>query len=133
MSGQWDIKNKEIGNNTPISSASIISKKEAIAKHTSELDKEKVKFSDDKIKEWLFGDMERSSSNVCCAIYGHDGTAKSGIALDSRTEEEKKQGYKLIVFDLDGGCAPLKVIYHNNETLSTTIKILFQKSWTRYF
>lgn len=77
--------------------------------------KDKLKMTDEKIKQWLFGDMEKSSSNVCCAIYGHDGTAKSGVAMDSRTPQEIKEGYKIIIFDLDGGCAPLKVIYHNND------------------
>ena len=78
-------------------------------------EKESIIYSDDKIKDWLFGDMEKSSSNVCMALYGFDGTAKSGIALDCRTEEEKKEGMKVVVFDLDGGCAPLKVIYHDND------------------
>ena len=77
--------------------------------------REAIVYSDNRIKEWLFGDIEKSSSNVCCALYGFDGTAKSGIALDCRTEQEKKEGKKLIIFDLDGGCAPLKVIYHNND------------------
>jgi len=73
------------------------------------------RFSDEQVKKWLFGDSEKSSSNVCCGIYGHDGTAKSGIALDCRTKKEVEDGVKLIVFDLDGGCAPLKVIYHDND------------------
>jgi hypothetical protein len=77
--------------------------------------KEDIIYSDERIKAWLFGDMEKSSSNICCALYGFDGTAKSGIALDCRTEQEKKDEWKVIVFDLDGGCAPLKVIYHDND------------------
>lgn len=72
-------------------------------------------YDDARIKEWLFGDIEKSSSNVCCALYGFDGTAKSGIALDCRSDEEKANGMKIIIFDLDGGCAPLKVIYHDND------------------
>lgn len=78
-------------------------------------EKEQIKYSDDRIKQWLFGDIEKSSSNVCCALYGFDGTAKSGIAMDCRTEQEKKEGWKVIIFDLDGGCTPLKVIYHDND------------------
>ena len=87
----------------------------AIPEKKEKTDKEKIIFSDEKIKEWLFGMADKSSSNVCCALYGHDGTAKSGIAMDCRSEQEKKEGYKIIVFDLDGGCAPLKVIYHDND------------------
>lgn len=78
-------------------------------------DEDRLKFSDEKIKNWLFDDIEKSSSNVCCALYGHDGTAKSGIAMDCRTAKEKEEGMRVVIFDLDGGCAPLKVIYHDND------------------
>ena len=63
----------------------------------------------------MLGDIEKSSSNVCLALYGFDETAKSGIAMDCRNDQEKKDGMKEIVFDLDSGCAPLKVIYHDND------------------
>jgi len=97
--GDWDKPKKEV-------------QKDEKVKNKEE---DKLKWSDDKIKEWLFGDAEKSSSNVCCALYGFDGTAKSGMALDCRSEEEKKEGYKIVVLDLDGGCIPLKVIYHEND------------------
>ncbi|MFW6246657.1 MAG: hypothetical protein ACOC22_00580 [bacterium] len=71
--------------------------------------------TDEQVESWLFDEGEKTSSNVCCALYGFDGTAKSGIALDCRNEEEKQAGKKVIVFDLDGGCMPLKVIYHDND------------------
>lgn len=74
-----------------------------------------VTYNDEQIKKWLFGRSEKSSSNVCAGIYGYDGTAKSGIALDCRTDEEKSKHMKLIVFDLDGGCGPLRAIYHDND------------------
>ena len=76
---------------------------------------EKVKYSDERIKDWLFGKTEKTRSNVCCGIYGFDGTAKSGIAIDCRTEQEKKDGMKIIIFDLDGGCGPLKKLYHDDD------------------
>lgn len=75
----------------------------------------KTIYDDNKIKDWLFGKIEKSSSNICCALYGYDGTAKSGIAMDCRTEQEIKDGMKIVIFDLDGGCAPLKVIFHDND------------------
>jgi hypothetical protein len=78
-------------------------------------EEDRLKFSDEHIKNWIFGKSEKSSSNICCAIYGHDGTAKSGIAMDCRTDAEKKDGARIVIFDLDGGCAPLKVIYHDND------------------
>lgn len=72
-------------------------------------------FSDENIKAWLFGNKEKSNSFICCAIYGNDGTAKSGIAMDCRSKEEIAEGKKIIIIDLDGGCGPLKVIYHDND------------------
>jgi len=109
MTNEWDDFNKK--------GAEPAKTKKEVTKTSTTTGKEedKLKWSDEKIKQWLFGDTEKSSSNVCCALYGFDGTAKSGIALDCRTEEEKKEGCKIIVFDLDGGCAPLKVIYHDND------------------
>ncbi len=111
---QWDKMEVKKPSGTPPKKSDLkpVSEKKPQKKASKQ---DKLKFSDDNIKAWLFGDMERSSSNVCCALYGFDGTAKSGIALDCRTETEKKEGWKVIVFDLDGGCAPLKVIYHDND------------------
>ena len=74
-----------------------------------------IVFSDDAINNWLFDEDDMTSSNVCVGIYGHDGTAKTGIAMDCRTPEEVKAGMRIIVFDLDGGGIPLKVVYHNND------------------
>ena len=100
--GEWD----DITKATPATITSLKSEKK---------EEEKLLWSDEKIKKWLFDDAEKSSSNVCCAFVGFDGTAKSGIAMDCRSEDEKKEGWKIIIFDLDGGCAPLKVIYHDND------------------
>lgn len=44
-------------------------------------------------------------SNVCCLIYGKDGTAKSGLALDYL--KLLKDGEKMVYIDLDGGALPL--------------------------
>ena len=71
--------------------------------------------SEQDTEKWLIGDEVQARSNVCCGIYGYDGTGKSGIAVDCRTPEEKKAGMKVFVFDLDGGCSPLKLLYHNND------------------
>ena len=118
---EWDnvIKEKPVETTpavAPITQAESVLKKEAkvqdVEAKNKKVEKEK---NDERIKAWLFGDVEKSSSNVCCALYGFDGTAKSGIAMDCRSADEIKDGMKIIVFDLDGGCAPLKVIYHDND------------------
>lgn len=44
-------------------------------------------------------------SNVCCLIYGKDGVAKSGLALDYL--KILKDGEKMVYIDLDGGALPL--------------------------
>jgi len=71
-------------------------------------------FSNDEIEAWM---KEKSSivSTECIGIVGTDGTGKSGIALDCRTPEEVEEGKKIIVLDLDGGCIPIKIKYHNND------------------
>lgn len=74
----------------------------------------KTIFSNEEIEAWM---KEKSSiiSTECIGIIGADGTGKSGIALDCRTPEEVKEGKKIIVLDLDGGCLPIKIKYHNND------------------
>ena len=71
-------------------------------------------FSDEEIQKWL-SEKEALSSSKCVAFIGKDGTGKSGLALDCRTPEEVKAGMEVIVLDLDGGCLPIKVKYHNND------------------
>lgn len=116
--GDWDTIKKE-ANVKPKASPTVETPKAEIKSQKPVVlpkkDKEAIIYSDEKIKAWLLGDAEKSSSNVCIALYGFDGTAKSGIALDCRTDKEKADGMRLVVFDLDGGCAPLKVIYHDND------------------
>jgi len=54
-------------------------------------------------------------SNICAAFYGVDGTGKTGAAVDCRTPEEIKEGWKVYVVDFDDGCAPLKYKYYDND------------------
>ena len=58
---------------------------------------------------------EPKSSAVCCVFYGHDGTAKSGVCLDCRTQEETKAGKQVIILDLDGSAGPLKMKYFKDD------------------
>jgi len=57
-------------------------------------------------KEWEQA-KERTRSKWMIGIYGDEGTAKSGVLLDMRTEEEKKNGTKIVVIDVDNSCRPL--------------------------
>jgi len=54
-------------------------------------------------------------SSICAAVYGFDGTGKTGAALDCRTPEEIKEGKMVIVFDLDDGAGPDKDAYWDND------------------
>lgn len=72
-------------------------------------------FTDKEIKDYL-EQKELVVSNICMGIVGDDGTGKSGIALDVRTEQEIKDKKEIFVFDLDFGCAPIKLKYHNNDS-----------------
>jgi len=60
-------------------------------------------------------------SNICCVFYGHDGTTKSGVCMDCRTPEEIKAGKQVIIIDVDGSAAPLKMKYFKNDK---NIKVL---------
>lgn len=53
----------------------------------------------------------RTHSPLCCVLYGLDGTAKTGITLDSRTEEQKKAHKKVYILDLDESAAIVKYAY----------------------
>lgn len=48
-------------------------------------------------------------------LYGEDGTGKSGIALDSLTDEDIKAGKRMMVIDLDGGNVPLIISQHKER------------------
>lgn len=73
-------------------------------------------FPDEKVKEWMKESTESKASNIFCLLYGKDGSGKTGIVLDYLTEEDIKQGKKMVVIDLDGGATPLKESYHKNKT-----------------
>jgi hypothetical protein len=51
------------------------------------------------------------ASSICMSLYGHDGTCKSGVLLDSRFPDEIKAGKKVIIIDVDGTAGPLKEKY----------------------
>jgi len=100
----------------PKTEATSFVKPVATAKGTTKtsVEKKDFTFSNEEIEKWLSA-KEVLASSKCVALVGKDGTGKSGIALDCRTPEEVKAGKKVIVLDLDGGCLPIKVEYHDND------------------
>ncbi len=57
----------------------------------------------------------RVESPICAVVYGYDGTGKTGACMDCRTEEERKAGKMVIIFDLDDGAGPIKEQYWEND------------------
>jgi len=81
--------------------------------------KEKQKspaFSSSDIKK-MFDEASKDvvESNICAAFYGHDGTTKSGVCMDSRDKQEIKEKKQVLIIDLDGSAAPLKMKYFRND------------------
>tara|TARA_R110000824_G_scaffold196128_8_gene379192 strand:- start:3627 stop:4472 length:846 start_codon:yes stop_codon:yes gene_type:complete len=65
--------------------------------------------------------QERHRANLCTLIYGEAKTGKSGVALDTRTKEEIKNGTILMVLDFDNGSEPT---WRANWDSDPTIEIL---------
>lgn len=68
-------------------------------------------YSDEAIKEMLYGVVAETPNTFCTLLYGNDGTGKSGIALSYPLKEDEKH----IVIDLDGGCTPLMYAHHKDK------------------
>ena len=49
---------------------------------------------------------KRNRSYLRVGIHGEPKSGKSGVALDCLTEEEIKDGWKVIALDWDNGCEP---------------------------
>ena len=68
--------------------------------------------SHDEIKEVIRQQKERKTSPIVAGIYGVDGTAKTGIALNIRTQEDIDAGRPLYIVDFDYGVKPLLEEYY---------------------
>lgn len=73
-------------------------------------------FSNKDIEEFL-NEGVVVNSDICSLIVGLPKTAKTGICLDSRTEEEIKEGKKLVYieFNHDHGGRINKKVFHKND------------------
>ena len=65
-------------------------------------------------------------SDICAAIHGFQDTAKSGIAMDSRTPDQIEAGYKVAMIDLDDACKPLHNAHWHSDP---NIKIINPVQW----
>lgn len=72
-------------------------------------------FTDEDVKNWIKNGREAESSNLFCGIYGDDGTGKTGIAMDSISQEELDDGEQMFIIDLDDSASSIKKKYHNNH------------------
>lgn len=59
-----------------------------------------------KIREQIKTRMNRDRTYHCCSITGDPKVGKTGVALDSRTDEEIERGMKVYVLDFDDGAEP---------------------------
>ena len=55
------------------------------------------------IRQQRLARQRRDNEFLLCAVLGHPKTTKTGIVLDCRSEQEKKDGYTVRVLDFDDG------------------------------
>ncbi len=75
------------------------------------------RFSPENMREWMKKSKQTKNSSICALFIGHPKVGKSGVLLDCRTEQDKIDGKKIIIFELnsDQGCDVNKSIFHNND------------------
>lgn len=73
-------------------------------------------FTSKDIEGWMT-DGNSVSSDICALLVGDPKTGKTGMALDCRTEEEKKAGMKIVCIELnsDNGCKLNKKAFHKDD------------------
>lgn len=54
-------------------------------------------------------------THIFCGVIGFEGSGKSGIVLDSLTEEQIANGDYILAVDFDGGAAACKSAYHRDK------------------
>ncbi len=75
------------------------------------------RFSLENMREWMEKSKKAKNSSICALLVGDPKVGKSGVLLDCRTEQDKIDGKKIIVFELnsDQGCSVNKDIFHSND------------------
>ena len=77
-------------------------------------EEEQPSFSLAKTEKWLL-DKQIYQNKYVCLILGKDGSGKTPLALSYLADEDIKNGSKVVVLDMDGGCQPLIRKYHEDR------------------
>ena len=72
---------------------------EQVTQKIEQAHKPQGKFTKDFIRDWIKAGSKSRKSSICAMLIGNPKIGKSGVLLDIRSEEEKAQGKKLIVFE----------------------------------
>ena len=59
---------------------------------------------------------EDTGTHIFCGVIGFEGSGKSGIVLDSLTDEQIANGDYILAADFDGGAAACKSAYHRDKS-----------------
>lgn len=85
----------------------------------------------DKLEDELFTPPEviPDSAPICALFLGRDGTGKSGSALSILTDEDVKEGKRIVVLDLDNGNMDTILQYHREKYENGNIILLNPIVW----
>tara|TARA_R110002020_G_scaffold301220_3_gene516697 strand:- start:4794 stop:5792 length:999 start_codon:yes stop_codon:yes gene_type:complete len=69
----------------------------------------------------IWGEIETAADTVndnyiLCGLVGMEGCTKTGVVLDSLTDEEVQNGDSILVLDFDGGAASCRSSYHRDKS-----------------
>lgn len=95
---------------------------EQIAKNQKEQSIEKKEedkgmFTKTQIKTWINEAKKPKKSSISAIFVGHPKSGKTGVALDCRTEDDKKANKRIIAIELnsDQGCDVCRKEHYNND------------------
>jgi len=79
--------------------------------------KSSPRFSSENMRKWIDDGKKTKKSSICALLVGDPKIGKSGIALDCRTEQQKNDNEKVIVFELnsDQGTNLNKATFHKED------------------
>lgn len=87
----------------------------ASLKDMKKIETKKNYLTHDEIAEVIKNQQEEEQNNIVTGIYGNDGSGKSGISLEIRTQDDIDCGRKLYIIDFDKGVRPLIDEYYSEK------------------
>ena len=69
----------------------------------------------EEVAEVIKNQQEEYQNNIVAGIYGNDGTCKSGISLEIRSQDDIDCGRKVFIIDFDKGVLPLIDEYYSKK------------------